>query len=525
MKPIRILYVDDYPLDRELVRDALEKEHDGFEVVEAASRADFEAALAQGGFDLILSDFNILGFEGLQVLDAVRTINSHLPVILVTGTGSEEVAAEAIKRGAADYVIKTPKHIQRLPHIVHSVLEKKRLEDERQQAEEALRESEERYRRLHESMRDCFAQVKMSGEIVDVNLAYLDMLGYSKEEVLKLHYADITPHRWHRFEQGIVETQILPFGYSEVYEKEYIKKDGTVFPIELRAFLLRNAEGQPSGMWAIVRDITERRQAEEKIRAMNAELEQRVEERTRELREAQEQLVQQERLAVLGRLAGGVSQELRNPLGVILNAIYYLRLIQPDASEKVQQYHGMIEQEAHSAEKIITNLLDFASLKIMDRELLSVPELVARTLEQFPIPASVKLCLNLPADLPRIYADQLQMTQALGSLIVNAHQAMTSTPLREQASSVGAAPTRGDLAITAHQEQGMLAIAVKDTGVGIPPENMKRLFEPLFTTKPKGIGLGLAVSQKLVEANGGKIEVESEVGKGSTFTLWLPVKQ
>jgi DNA-binding NtrC family response regulator len=142
-QPVRILYVDDYPLDRELVRDALEEEHGGFELVETATRADFEMALAQGGFNLVLSDFNILSFDGLQVLETVHAQDPHLPVIIVTGTGSEEVAAEAIKRGAADYVIKSPQHIQRLPHTIHAVLEKKRLAEERQQATEALRESNE----------------------------------------------------------------------------------------------------------------------------------------------------------------------------------------------------------------------------------------------------------------------------------------------------------------------------------------------------------------------------------------------
>jgi len=257
-EPVRILYVDDYPLDRELVRDALEIEHGGFEVVEAASRADFETSLAKGGFDLVLSDFNILGFEGLKVLEAVHAKDANMPVIIVTGTGSEEVASEAIKRGAADYVIKSPKHIQRLPHTIHAALEEKHTK-------EALRESEARYRLLHESMRDCFAQVKMSGEIVDVNPAFLDMLGYSKEEALSLHYMDITPQRWHKAEQEILDTQILPRGYSNIYEKEYIKKDGTVFPIELRTFLLRDTAGKPSGMWAIVRDITERKRAEQEI--------------------------------------------------------------------------------------------------------------------------------------------------------------------------------------------------------------------------------------------------------------------
>jgi len=142
-KPVRILYVDDYPLDRELVRDALVKESGGFEVVEAASREEFEKALSQESFDLVLSDFNILGFEGLQVLEVIHKKKPGLPVIIVTGTGSEEVAADAIKLGAADYVIKTPKHIQHLPHIIHGILEKEHLEAERKRAEGDLRESKE----------------------------------------------------------------------------------------------------------------------------------------------------------------------------------------------------------------------------------------------------------------------------------------------------------------------------------------------------------------------------------------------
>ncbi len=142
-KPYRILYVDDYPLDRELVRDALKYNEENFELVEAASREEFEAALAQGNFDLVLSDFNILGFEGLQVLETVHAKDPRLPVIIVTGTGSEMVAAEAIKGGAADYVIKTPAHIKRLPHTMKAVLDKRQLENQRAQVETALWESNE----------------------------------------------------------------------------------------------------------------------------------------------------------------------------------------------------------------------------------------------------------------------------------------------------------------------------------------------------------------------------------------------
>jgi signal transduction histidine kinase len=256
-------------------------------------------------------------------------------------------------------------------------------------------------------------------------------------------------------------------------------------------------------------DITERVWAEKKIRAMNAELEQRVEERTRDLHAAQEQLLQQERLAVLGQLASGVSHELRNPLGVILNAVYYLRLVQPEANDKIRQYHSMIEYEAHNAEKIVNDLLDFARIKQSNREWVVVSDLLDQTLERHPAPESVAVSLDFPPDLPKVFADPHQMEQVLGNLIVNACQAMSNG---------------GNLTISAAAQDDFIAISVKDTGVGIPPENMKKLFEPLFTTKAKSIGLGLALSQKLIDANGGKIEVESETGKGSTFTVYLPVK-
>ena len=232
--------------------------------------------------------------------------------------------------------------------------------------------------------------------------------------------------------------------------------------------------------------------------------------RTSELRETQEKLVRQEKLAVLGQLAGSVGHELRNPLAVINNALYYLKLVGADSSEKVKEYLGIIQTEAHTAEKIITDLLDFARIKSVDVEAVSAFRLVERVFERYPAPNSVNVTLEIPEDLPMLYVDPRQMEQVLGNLIINACQAM---------------PDGGELAVTARQEQEMIAIVVKDTGVGISPENMKKLFEPLFTTKAKGIGLGLAVSQKLVEANGGRIEVQSEADRGSTFTVYLPVKQ
>ena len=144
---------------------------------------------------------------------------------------------------------------------------------------------------------------------------------------------------------------------------------------------------------------------------------------------------------------------------------------------------------------------------------MAIPDLVRRVLARFPVPEYITTVLDLPSDLPNVFVDQRQIEQVLGNLTTNACQAMKAD---------------GQLTVSSVQSQlkgaQWVQISVKDTGTGITPENLKKLFEPLFTTKTRGIGLGLAVSRKLAEANGGRIEVESEVGKGSTFTLYLPVK-
>jgi PAS domain S-box-containing protein len=261
-KSVRILYVDDYPLDRELVRDALEKEYGGFELVEAASRADFETALAQGGFDLVLSDFNILGFEGLQVLEAVRATDSPLPVIIVTGTGSEEVAAEAIKRGAADYVIKTPQHIQRLPHTIHAALEKKRLEDEHRQAEEALRESEARFSAIFHASPVAIAITRLADhQFVDVNAAWQAMTGYTRAEVIG--HTPLELNLWVNPEQRQRLIETLRTQGTARDEVQVRRKSGEIGDVLMSADLIELAGERY--LLTMAQDITARKQVEQKL--------------------------------------------------------------------------------------------------------------------------------------------------------------------------------------------------------------------------------------------------------------------
>jgi PAS domain S-box-containing protein len=172
--------------------------------------------------------------------------------------------------------------------LVQDITDRKKTENE-------LRESEKRYRRLHESISDAIVHTDMSGRLIEFNKAYEHMLGYSREELLKLTYVDLTPSKWHQLESSIVSGEILPFGRSRVYEKEYICKSAKILPVELRTFLIEDDMGSPSGMLAIVRDVTERKNAQEALQRAHDELELRVRERTAELAKASEAIATERR--------------------------------------------------------------------------------------------------------------------------------------------------------------------------------------------------------------------------------------
>ncbi|NWG01298.1 MAG: PAS domain S-box protein [Syntrophaceae bacterium] len=161
---------------------------------------------------------------------------------------------------------------------------------EHKRAEDELKESEKKYRELYEGSQDGYVHVDMDGNIKEFNSAFIEMLEYSEEELKRLTYIDLTPKKWHSMEAEIIKGQVLVRGYSDVYEKEYIKKNGTIFPISLRTYLIKDINGNPDGMWAFIRDISKRKEIEEAIRNARDELENQVRERTAELSKANEEL-------------------------------------------------------------------------------------------------------------------------------------------------------------------------------------------------------------------------------------------
>jgi len=268
-------------------------------------------------------------------------------------------------------------------------------------------------------------------------------------------------------------------------------------------------DGTFYGFFGTERDITERKQAEETIGDLNEALEDKVRERTEQLVKAQDELVRKEKLSTLGQVAGSVGHELRNPLGVMSNAVYFLQTVLGDADETTKEYLGILKDEIANADRIVGDLLDSVRTKPPQPEAANVKTLLEQTLAKFEIPANVSLSLEIPQALPPLLVDARQIQQVFRNLLSNGAEAM---------------PTGGTLEIRAveNSAENTITISVRDTGSGITEEGMARLFQPLFTTKPSGIGLGLMVVKNLTQANGGEVAVQSALGKGTTFSVTLP---
>ncbi len=232
-----------------------------------------------------------------------------------------------------------------------------------------------------------------------------------------------------------------------------------------------------------------------------------VEERTTRLKAAEESLVRREKLALVGQLASSVGHEIRNPLGVMANAIYYLEAIMPDAPSDVREYLRIIKNQVDVSAKIVNDLLDLSRSSTPRREPVGVQSFVSPRVKKFTINGT-SIEMDIPADLPMVDVDPIHAGQVLDNLLSNAVQAMDG---------------KGTIKVKARRTEGFVTVEVSDTGPGVPPENASKIFEPLFTTKARGIGLGLALSKTLAQANGGDLTLVSEAGESARFAFTVPV--
>lgn len=254
--------------------------------------------------------------------------------------------------------------------------------------------------------------------------------------------------------------------------------------------------------------------AQQELQRWNTELERRVQERTRALQEAQDQLIAQEKLAALGQMASVVGHELRNPLAVMNNSIYFLKTkLLAAAGEagldaKLDKHLHILEGEIVKSNTIIRDILDFARNRALNAAPHKIDELVEKAIERIQIPSTVTLQKNLGLNGTEAMVDEDELRQVLTNLMENACQAMTSG---------------GTLMVGTKAQGEFVEITIVDTGCGIPQEHLAKIFAPFFTTKSRGTGLGLAVVKKIVDRHHGFIEVASKVGEGTAFHLRLPL--
>jgi len=392
--------------------------------------------------------------------------------------------------------------------------------------EEALQKSEACFRGLMESAPDAMVIVNTENEILMVNEQLEMMFGYGRAELLGEKVEILIPRRFSRHSEQSREYVKCSKRRFMGHEMELyaLRRDGSEFPVEVSLSPLETAGGMIVS--AVVRDITERKRAEEDIQRLNEALEAKIEQRTRELSDAQEELLRREKLNMLGIVAANVGNELRNPLGVMNNAVYYLSTLLADADEPVREYLEIIGMEIEGSRRVLSDFIDFFRATPPRAKEVPVDELISQSLAVCDLPGNVTVSVEIPEALP-VRVDPSQMRQVFRNLITNAVQAMPEGgTLRigarrvpgTQAQETG--PGESDLEAT-----GSVAISVADSGPGIPPEHLEKVFQPLFSTKARGIGLGLSICKSVTESNGGGIELESEPGKGTCFTVKLPVDE
>ncbi len=541
---MRILSVDDQDENRYLVEALLTG--NGYEVQSAANGAEALDYLQNDTFDLIISDILMPVMDGFELCRKVKTDERwrHIPFIVYTATytGPQDEAF-SLKIGANRFIVK-PCEPEVLMEAVNSALaaarngdasqptdlpreeevfklynerlvrklEQKMLQLEKEtaalrEAQEALRTSEQKYRRLHESMTDGFAYVDMQGYIRESNEAFCEMLGYSATELSKMTYLDLTPEQWHLQEQEIVDRQILVNGFSNVYEKEYRRKDGSIFPVELRAFLVRNALGEEEAMWAIVRDLTERKRAG-KIQ-----------------KDLENQLHQAQKMESVGRLAGGVAHDYNNMLSVILGyAQMGLEKTEPDSS--LHDDLCAILDAAKRSAAITRQLLAFARKQTIAPQILDLNETIQGMLKMLRrlIGEDVRLTWIPAPCLWPVMIDPSQIDQLLANLCVNARDAIIGVGKITIETNMIAFDHEYCTAHAATKPGDYVMLVVSDNGCGMEREILDKIFEPFFTTKAfgQGTGLGLATVYGIVKQNSGFINVYSEPEKGTTFKIYLP---
>jgi two-component system cell cycle sensor histidine kinase/response regulator CckA len=497
--PISVIHLEDDPADAELVREILLANGLRIDVDAVDNRDDFIAALDRRIPDIILSDYNLPSFDGLAALALAQQVHPEVPFIFVSGTIGEDRAVDVLNNGATDYVLKT--QLTKLPLALRRALS---AADERRrgrEAEQLLRVSEEQYRRLVEEIPGFFFMARFQDGRASASFVSPQverMVGYTPGEWLS--DPELSWSRVHADDRVRVARELercIREGNQVDFEHRFLHRDGRTVWVRVGV----KPEGSGRGdLRGIVTDITERKRMEE-------------------------QFLQAQKMEAVGRLAGGVAHDFNNLLTVI-NGYSELLLgsLPPGAPARADLEE--IFNAGKRAASLTRQLLAFSRKQVTQPASVDLNVLVSslRKMLERLVGEDVKIAFAPGADLDLVMADPGQIEQVIVNLVVNARDAMprggkiaieTGNALLDEAY----AALHPDMNPGAH-----VRLTVADAGVGMTDEVKAHLFEPFFTTKEKGkgTGLGLSTVHGIVKHAGGAIEVESEVGRGTRFRIYIP---
>jgi len=506
---IRVLLVEDDQIDQMAFERAVKAGALPYDYRIAGSLDAAREALASGTFDIVLTDFMLGDGTGLDVVAEA----GDTPIIVVTGTGDEETAVKAMKQGARDYLIKDPEgnYLKTLPATVQNVLDHKRAEDEleayRERLEElvgertaeleranrALRDSEQRLRAIFEQTEETIVITDSDFAVQYANPATESITGYSPQDLAGQEMSILVSDDMYREIRDTVTR-------GEIWRGNSVDqtKDGAPYEVEASVTPIRDADGRITNYVGVARDVTHEKDLE------------------KQLREAQ-------KMEAIGTLAGGIAHDFNN---ILMPVMGYTEMALEDVPEDSLLEANLQEvlSATQRAVDLVKQILTFSRQREQERKPVRVGLIAkeATKLLRASLPSTIQMDYRSGVESDLVMADPTQIHQVIMNLCTNAAHAMRETGGRLEV-------TLSDCAADdAGREPGTgnwLRLSVTDTGHGIPAGTLARIFEPYFTTKDKqgGTGLGLAVVHGIIESHAGAITVESEVGKGTTFHVLLPL--
>ncbi len=502
-KQLKVLHIEDSPRDAEIIRERLIDGGFSMQWDWAAGEQEFSGFLHGGQYDIILADYQLPGFDAPAALKLAQTLAPNVPFICVSGAIGEDKAVELLKQGATDYVTKA--RLDKLPLAVQRALGEVEAHTARRLAEEALRESEKKYRLVFDNANDAIMIHDEQRRILEVNPLACERLGYTHEELtsMTVEQVDTPDEAAHLPERG---ARLMEFGRM-VFETVHQRKDGSPVPTEVSSCRIE-WDDQPAVM-SICRDITERKQAEEGVKNLHA------------------QLQQAQKMEAIGTLAGGIAHDFNNILGAILG---YAELAQEDSpvGSMLRKDIDQVVKASHRAKDLVKQILAFSRQVENVRQPIQ-PALIVREAVKMlrsSLPSTIAITQNIDMDAGLILADPTQIHQIVMNLGSNALHAMEETGGTLSISLQKKALATADIVSKPGVRPGeFIQLSVGDTGAGIAPELWDKIFDPYFTTKEigKGTGMGLSIIHGIVKSYGGCVFFQSHPGKGTVFEVMLPI--